>query len=438
MNCRKVVSAVFLLLVSVCMQAQGTCVIEGKVKNVKQGVCLNLFRMEGDVGNSIATDTLQGDSFRFEIPISKTDTERLSLMIRDGNLYSMGLSLWAKEGSHIRLTGEDMNIYTWQVESEMPQQKIWQLFVNDSRDLWNHNQENRMEHMRLTRKYPRKPDDKEVLVKVVALRDSLEKVENNLDIRIDSNVIARMKQLPIEEVWMDKLKSLAIGVRYTKGYPYRKEVEELYIRIDSNVIARMKQLPIEEVWMDKLKSLAIGVRYTKGYPYRKEVEELYARLTDEQRETPEALDIRAYLFPAQTVATQEQAADGDLFDLQGNVHRLSDFKGKAVLIDFWSRGCGPCLKALPEMKEISQKYKDRLEVVSISIDDKTNWEIASRHHAISWWNLNDLKGNHGLYAKYSAGSIPRYVFLSPEGEVVEMWSGYGKGSLLEKLGKLME
>lgn len=35
MNCRKVVSAVFLLLVSVCMQAQGTCVIEGKVKNVK-------------------------------------------------------------------------------------------------------------------------------------------------------------------------------------------------------------------------------------------------------------------------------------------------------------------------------------------------------------------------------------------------------------------
>lgn len=248
-----------------------------------------------------------------------------------------------------------------------------------------------MEHMRLMRKYPRKPDDKEVLAKVVALRDSLEKVENDLDIRIDSNVIARMKQLPIEEVWMDKLKSLAIGVRYTKGYPYRKEVEELY-----------------------------------------------ARLTDEQRKTPEALDIRAYLFPAQTVATQEQAADGDLFDLQGNVYRLSDFKGKAVLIDFWSRGCGPCLKALPEMKEISQKYKDRLEVVSISIDDKTNWEIASRHHAISWWNLNDLKGNHGLYAKYSAGSIPRYVFLSPEGEVVEMWSGYGKGSLLEKLGKLME
>lgn len=94
--------------------------------------------------------------------------------------------------------------------------------------------------------------------------------------------------------------------------------------------------------------------------------------------------------------------------------------------------------ALPEMKEISEKYADRLVVVSISIDDKTGWEIASRKHAISWWNLNDLKGNRGIYAKYSSGAIPRYVFLSPEGKVVEMWSGYGKGSLLEKLGKLME
>lgn len=380
-----------LLLASVCAQAQGSFVIEGNVKNVKQGVCLNLFRMEGKSGSSIAVDTLRGDSFRFEVPVSETDTERFNLMIRDGNLYSMGLPLWAKKDSYIRLTGEDMNIYTWQVESEMPQQKTWQLFVEDSRDLWNLLQENRMEHMRLMRKYPRKPENEEVRARVVAIRDSLENVEKELDFRIDSNIIARMKQLPVEEVWMDKLGSLAVGVRYTEGFPYRKEVEELY-----------------------------------------------ARLTDEQRRTPEAMDIHAYLYPVKMTAAQEKAAEGDLFDLQGNVHHLSDFVGKAVLLDFWSRGCGPCIMALPEMKEISEKYADRLVVVSISIDDKMGWEIASRKHAISWWNLNDLKGNRGIYAKYSSGAIPRYVFLSPEGKVVEMWSGYGKGSLLEKLGKLME
>lgn len=391
MNCRKMIGVMLLLLSSTCMQAQETFVIEGKVKNVKQGVCLNLYRMEGDAGSSIAVDTLQGDTFRFEMPVSDADTDCLMLLIRDGNLYSMGLTLWAKAGSYIRLTGEDMNIYTWQVESEMPQQKTWQLFVDDSRDLWNLKQENRMEQMRLMRKYPRKPDNKEVLAKVVALRDSLEKVDNDLDSRIGANVIARMKQLPVEEVWMMKLKSLAIGVKYTKGFPYRKEVEELY-----------------------------------------------ARLTDEQRQTSDALDIQAFLSPSDTVKQQEEAADGDLFDLQGNVHRLSDFKGKPVLIDFWSRGCGPCIKALPEMKEISRKYEGRLELISLSIDDKTSWEIASRHHEITWWNLNDLKSKHGLYAKYNSGSIPRYVFLSSDGKVVDMWSGYGKGSLLKKLEELMK
>ena len=118
--------------------------------------------MEGDVGNSIATDTLQGDSFRFEIPISKTDTERLSLMIRDGNLYSMGLSLWAKGRFPYPLEGEDMNIYTWQVESEMPQQKDMAAFCKTIHGIYGTiNQENRNgAHAIDAQNIPGKPDDK--------------------------------------------------------------------------------------------------------------------------------------------------------------------------------------------------------------------------------------------------------------------------------------
>lgn len=198
MSGKSVIGIACLLLASVGIQAQGTYVIEGKVKNVKQGVCLNLFRMEGDVGSSVAVDTLRGDSFRMEVTASGSGTERLNLMIRDGRLYTMGLTLWAKEGSHIRVTGEDMNVYTWQVESDLPQQKTRQLFVDDSRDLWNRWQENRMEEMKLRRKYPRKPEDKELAARVIALRDSLEKVGDELDVRINANVIVRMKQLPIE------------------------------------------------------------------------------------------------------------------------------------------------------------------------------------------------------------------------------------------------
>ena len=392
MNIKRIIIWAFLVTASIRMQAQGTFVIEGQVENIKKGVCLNLFKMENGVGNSVAVDSLRGDTFRFELPVSSDDgIERMTLIIQDDDLYSMGLQLWANAGSHIRLTGKDMNIYTWQVESEVPTQKIWQLFVEDSRPLWDLYQVNHIEQMRHNHTCRRINPTGQERVRAIAIRDSLEKIGDDLCVRISANEIVRMKQLPIEEVWMDKLYSLAIGVKYSKGFPYRKEVEQLY-----------------------------------------------NMLSDEQRQTSKVLDIQTLLMPPETVSLEEKTADGDLFDLQGKVHHLSIFKGKPVLIDFWSRGCGPCLMALPEMEEISKKYEGRLVLVSLSIDDKTGWEIASRHHKITWWNLNDLKGQHGIYAKYTSGSIPRYVFLSPEGEVVEMWSGYGKGSLLKKLEKLMK
>lgn len=391
MNMKRIMIWALLLTASVWVQAQGTFVIEGQVKNVKQGVCLNLFHLENGVGSSIAIDTLRGNTFRFELPFSSdNDTERMILMIRDNDLYSIGLDLWVKNGSHIRLTGEDMNIYTWQVENDIPAQKTWNLFVDDSRELWNIYQVKRLEEMQHNHACYRTNPTGQEKVRAIAILDSLGKI-----------------------------------------------VDDLRVLISANDIARMKQLPIEEVWMGKLYSLAVGVKYTKNYPYRKEVEQLYDMLSDEQRQTSQALDIQTLLAPPESVSLEEKAVDGDLFDLQGQVHHLSDFKGKPVLIDFWSRGCGPCVMALPEMEEISKEYEGRLVLVSLSIDDKTAWEIASRHHKITWWNLNDLKGQHGIYAKYTSGSIPRYVFLSPEGEVAEMWSGYGKGSLKLKMQQLL-
>ena len=126
-----------------------------------------------------------------------------------------------------------------------------------------------------------------------------------------------------------------------------------------------------------------------------------------------------YLFPPQVVEVGDEMADADLYDLEGNVHRLADFKGKYIMLDFWSRGCGPCLMALPEMKEVAEMYKDRLTVVSLSIDTKKGWEAASKTHEMTWQNLSDLKGSNGLYAKYGVRGIPNYVLISPEGRIVE-------------------
>jgi thiol-disulfide isomerase/thioredoxin len=107
------------------------------------------------------------------------------------------------------------------------------------------------------------------------------------------------------------------------------------------------------------------------------------------------------------------------------------------LLDFWSRGCGPCIAAIPEMKEIAEKYKDRLVIVSISSDTKDLWIEASQKEGITWANFNDFKGNNGLFARYGVVGIPNYFLIAPDGIINSSWMGYGTGSLLAKMEELI-
>ena len=52
--------------------------------------------------------------------------------------------------------------------------------------------------------------------------------------------------------------------------------------------------------------------------------------------------------------------------------------------------------------------------------------------------MSDLKQSAGLYAKYGVNGIPNYVLISPEGKIMKMWSGYGKGSLKLKMRRYLD
>lgn len=85
------------------------------------------------------------------------------------------------------------------------------------------------------------------------------------------------------------------------------------------------------------------------------------------------------------------------------------------------------------MKEIHEQYKNKLTIISISLDDKETWEKGMEWHTLPWINLNDFNGMSGYAARYGVRATPFYVLISPDGTVEKMWSGYGKGSLKEKL-----
>ena len=380
------------LLLGACTSPQPKDYYEivGEVKNVEDSTIIYLFRQDGKVGRSIGTDTIIDGRFHFKIKPDSLVKDELTLgCLRSKKFPSMSAKLWASAGDYIKVTGENTLIYTWKIKGNAPEIAAWQAYLNDSRDLWDEYQQNAL-------------------------------LQTN--IREQGRTASEEERIPLKQ----QLDSLRLA---------EKKIEEL---ISANEIRRMKKTEVDAIWMDKLRGLAMNVKYYKDYPYKEDVIALYNSLTEEQKRTELAQETYTMLFPPQHVEVGKEMADTDLFDLRGNKHSLAELKGKHILIDFWSSGCGPCIMAIPEMGEIASTYKDKLHIVSISTDNKKTWERASKEHSMTWNNWNDLKGNAGLYARYDQGGIPNYTLISPEGIVLEQWRGYGEGSLKKKIGEYLK
>lgn len=82
----------------------------------------------------------------------------------------------------------------------------------------------------------------------------------------------------------------------------------------------MKELPISNVWMEKLLRLSMSLKYNPKFTNKEEILALYDRLNEEQKASIEGQEIRVNLFPPKTVKEGDDMADADLFDLDGKVH----------------------------------------------------------------------------------------------------------------------
>ena len=117
-----------------------------------------------------------------------------------------------------------------------------------------------------------------------------------------------------------------------------------------------------------------------------------------------------------------EAPDIALPDTAGHTRRLSDLRGRVVMVDFWASWCGPCRKENPNVVFLYNKYHDKgFDIFSVSLDkDYDKWIAAIQQDGLRWeHHVSDLQGWQSAGGKlYGVQSIPNTVLIDRDGKVL--------------------
>ena len=370
--------------------------IEGTLTGVPDSTVISLYQDEDGLLEKVQSDTVVGGRFVFADTISRP--RALSMLCTAPGFPSNYLTVWVAPGERVQVTGHDKLINLWEVQSNLTEQAELNGFTDCARDLLRQQTLCSLQRDSLMQALMNVQQagtlDMATFQQINGLSDSLQRLFFRLEYQISRKTVAYMRTVPYSGLWMDKLLQQAELVRNASTGDLFKDFQAL----------------------------------------EQPVKELYDTLPDSVKQTVDARRICNLLYPPQSVEVGDEMADGPLYDSEGKEHHLAEFKGKYILLDFWSRGCGPCLQSIPELERISTVYADRLAVISISSDPEEVWKAFLKEKGLKGHQWNELRNDGGgLASAYNVRGIPHYVLIAPDGKVAAMWSGYGKGSLERKM-----
>ncbi|MFS0576708.1 thiol-disulfide oxidoreductase ResA [Sporosarcina sp. 179-K 3D1 HS] len=116
----------------------------------------------------------------------------------------------------------------------------------------------------------------------------------------------------------------------------------------------------------------------------------------------------------------DKAPDFELVDLDGNKHRLSDYKGQGVFLNFWGTWCPPCKEEMPYMEKQYQVFKDKgVQILAVDIaEPQLKVESFRDQYGLTFPIVIDK--NKSVMETYNIGPLPTTVLIDPDGKIVHV------------------
>ncbi|MCQ2227447.1 MAG: TlpA family protein disulfide reductase [Bacteroidales bacterium] len=361
---KRILTLIIALAAVVASKAQTT--INFDVTGLNNGLSVTLFKVEGRGGVSVLTQKIEDNKFKctFTCDSLMENLSYFRVVVTNNETHEQfgNTSIYLHPNSTIHVKGTGNDPKDWTNDSNHPGQKFYNvMFTND---------------------------------KSKAIQDEMKKLNAQA-----SNPEADMKAL--------------------------NHAFDSLLNVDNKLrVKTLETLPKDEYWIEyyAIMARAAVASSTVDNELIESLTNLYSRLTEEDKQTADGKTITANIFN-KPVNIGDPMKDYDLYDIDGNLHHLAEFKGKDLLVDFSSYFCGPCLIISPLLDFLYKAGNKSFNVVTVNNDTKSQFEEHTRAHGVSFPVLNDRDGDGGIFGIYKIKGIPNFYLFSPDGIVKDKWMG---------------
>lgn len=151
------------------------------------------------------------------------------------------------------------------------------------------------------------------------------------------------------------------------------------------------------------------------------LEQRFNMLSEEVRNSEIGKSLASNIAYFKVGAVGTDALDFTQNDVDGKPVKLSSFKGKYVLLDFWASWCKPCRQENPNVVKVYNQFKNKnFTVLGVSLDQsKDAWVKAIQADKLAWNHVSDLQQwNNAVAQMYHIQSIPGNFLIDPNGKIV--------------------